>query len=111
VALEGDDVASIGLTEDVQERFQHIEGVELPLIDDEHEIESICMSFHIKNGLFDVLAPVGGYVVETNPILSERPDDIFIAPYTDGWLFKMHIDDPDELEMLMDSQEYAQYMD
>lgn len=104
-------VATIGLTDDIQEQVQHIDSVDLPHVGDELEIDEACASLHLKNELFDIPAPLSGRVLEANPVLTGTPDEILIDPYRGGWLLRMEVDDPEELHLLMDADEYALMLD
>lgn len=72
-----DSIATVGLTDDVQETLGMIESVDSPLEGDELEVDFICMSFHVKLGLHNIHSPLSGRVIETNPALVSSPDDIF----------------------------------
>jgi glycine cleavage system H protein len=54
----------------------------------------------------DVYAPVSGEVIEVNSKVSQEPALVNSAPTADGWLFKLKIADPKELEALLDEQGY-----
>jgi glycine cleavage system H protein len=53
-------------------------------------------------------SPVTGEVIEVNHDVLETPDLINSDPYGSGWLVKVHLDDPNELEDLMNEEEYAE---
>jgi glycine cleavage system H protein len=53
-------------------------------------------------------SPVTGEVIEVNHDVLETPDVINSDPYGSGWLVKVHLDDPNELEDLMNEEEYAE---
>jgi len=98
--------AYVGMTEDVHEEIKHFESVDLPRVGDELEIEMACMSLHTKSHLIDVYAPLTGRILQINDALAANPDDIFISAYKNGWLFQMECDDPEEFDMLMNSDDY-----
>ena len=54
----------------------------------------------------DVYMPVSGEVVAINDALSDTPETINDSPYDDGWLIKVKLSNPDELEDLMDADAY-----
>ena len=104
-------VAVVGITEDLHDQFKDVQSLDLPMEADELELDTECMTFHLKTGLYDIMSPLTGRIVETNKQLVLNPSGIFIAPYTDGWLFKMEYDEPEELELLMSSEEYSAMTD
>ncbi len=55
----------------------------------------------------DVFSPVTGEVIEVNEILEDEPEKVNEDPYGDGWLFKVRLTDPGELDSLMDAEAYA----
>ena len=56
----------------------------------------------------DIYAPVSGVVVEVNQELPESPEMINEDPYGDGWLVKVKVSDPTELDDLLDNEEYEE---
>jgi glycine cleavage system H protein len=56
----------------------------------------------------DIYAPVSGTVVEVNEDLPESPEVVNEDPYGDGWLIKVKVSDPADLEDLMENDEYAE---
>ncbi len=100
-------VAVVGITEDLHDQLKDVQSVDLPMEADELEPDTECMTFHLKTGLYDIMSPLTGRIVSTNKRLILNPSKMLIAPYTDGWLFKMEYDEPEELELLMSSEEYS----
>jgi glycine cleavage system H protein len=58
----------------------------------------------------DVYAPVSGTVLEINDILPDSPETINDDPYGDGWMIRVELADKDDLNDLMDADEYAEYV-
>ena len=105
VRLE-EQTAYVGMTEDVHDEIKHFESVDLPRVGDELEIETACMSLHTKSHLIDVYAPLTGRILLLNDSLAANPNDIFTSAYKDGWLFQMEYDEPEEVDMLMNGDDY-----
>jgi glycine cleavage system H protein len=63
------------------------------------EVESV-------KAVSDVFAPLSGEIIEVNEALMGTPEQINADPYGDGWLVKVKLSDPDELESLMDVSAY-----
>jgi glycine cleavage system H protein len=63
------------------------------------EIESV-------KAVSDVIAPASGEIVEVNDTLSDTPETVNEDPYGEGWLVKVRLSDPSQLESLMDAAEY-----
>ncbi len=58
----------------------------------------------------DVIAPLSGEITEVNGALSDEPEKINEDPYGDGWLVKVKLSDPAELDSLMDAAAYTELL-
>ena len=56
----------------------------------------------------DTYAPVSGEVIEINEVLDGSPDRINDDPYGDGWMYKVQMEDPGEVEDLLDAESYEE---
>ena len=65
------------------------------------EVESV-------KAVSDVIAPVSGEIVEVNEALKDSPEQINDDSYGEGWLVKVKLSDPSELDALMDSAKYQE---
>jgi glycine cleavage system H protein len=54
----------------------------------------------------DLFLPVSGTITEINPILESEPEKVNSDPYGDGWLVKMKVDNPEDINKLMDVEAY-----
>ncbi len=107
-----DHTATVGLADDLQHEITAIESIDLPLVDDELEMDLDCVTLHLADvELYHIPSPLTGRVIEVNADALDQPEQIFLSPYERGWLFKMEYDEPDELEMLMSSTEYAAFLE
>ena len=68
------------------------------------EVESV-------KAVSDVIAPLSGEVTEVNNGLGDKPETINEDPYGEGWLVKVKLSDPSEVDSLMDSTEYQATLD
>jgi len=59
----------------------------------------------------DVYAPLSGTIVEINEELEDSPEMVNDDPYGEGWIFKIEVENDDELEELMDAEEYAAFIE
>ena len=100
----------VGITERAQQAYGDIVFVELPLVGDELEQEDTFGRIEVADGgTFPVYAPVTGEITETNAALEDDPDLINRSPEGDGWICKMSIEGPRELDILMGPDEYEEY--
>ncbi|GAB4298890.1 MAG: glycine cleavage system protein GcvH [Desulfuromonadia bacterium] len=105
VRVEGDR-AVIGLTEYAQEQLGTIRGIELPAVDDEIEQDDSFGSVEARKTVADLYAPVSGTVVEVNEDVIENPELINDDPYDGGWLVVVRLQDHEELNLLLSSEDY-----
>jgi glycine cleavage system H protein len=67
------------------------------------EVESV-------KAVSDVFAPLSGEIVEVNAALGDSPEQINADPYGDGWMVKVRISDPSEVDGLMDAAAYEEML-
>ena len=100
----------VGITERAQQTYGSIVFVELPLVGDELEQEDTIGRIEVADGgTFPVYAPVTGEIIEVNFALEDDPDLINRSPEGDGWICRMSIEGPRELDILMGPDEYEEY--
>jgi glycine cleavage system H protein len=58
----------------------------------------------------DIFAPASGEVVAVNPVMQERPEVVNDDPYGEGWLIRVRLSSPAELDGLMDESSYREYL-
>ena len=103
--LDGDE-ATFGITWFAQDALGEVVFFEVPDVgktvakDDSYaEIESV-------KAVSDVIAPLSGEIVAVNDALSENPETLNQDPYGQGWLVRVKLSDPSEIEKLMDAATY-----
>jgi glycine cleavage system H protein len=104
--IDGDD-ATFGITWHAQDALGEVVFFEPPAVgatitkDEPYaEIESV-------KAVSDVFAPLSGEIVEVNAALSDAPEQINREPYDAGWLVKVRLSDPSEVDALMDAATYV----
>lgn len=102
----GDGTVTIGISEHAQEMLGDVVFVELPEVDSECEAgESFSLVESVK-AASDIYAPVSGVIVEVNEELQDSPELINEESYEGGWIVKVKLSDPSELDDLKDAEEY-----
>ena len=99
-------VATIGITDHAQEQLGEIVYIELPSIGEKVSKDDPFGVVESVKAVSDIYAPVSGTVLEVNEDLAESPEAVNEDPYGDGWLIKVRISDPADLDDLMDNEEY-----
>ena len=103
---EEDGRVVIGVTEFVQEELGEISFVELPREGEKVNQMEVIGSIESIRGVTEIYSPVTGRVVEVNELLLDDPTIINDDPYGEGWIAVMELEDPSELERLMDAWDY-----
>ena len=103
--VEGD-VATVGITDHAQEQLGDLVFVELPEVGDELEQGDDGVVVESVKAASDVYAPANGTVVEVNEKLNDDAALVNAGAEGDGWLYKMKLSDPSQLEELLDADGY-----
>ncbi len=104
--VEGD-VVVVGITDYAQKKLRDIVGVELPEVGREVRAGEAVGTIESVKASADLYTPVSGTVVEVNERLYEEPEVVNKDPYGEGWMFKVRMRDPKELEKLLKPEDYA----
>ncbi len=103
-----DNVATVGISDHAQELLGDLVYVELPEIGSSISAgDSVGVVESVK-AASDMYAPVTGEVVEINDEREDSPDRINNDPYGDGWMYKVALEDPDEVGELLDAEAYGE---
>ncbi|OQX36373.1 MAG: glycine cleavage system protein H [Candidatus Sedimenticola endophacoides] len=111
VRAEGGDLVSVGISDHAQELLGDLVFVELPEVGAGVDAGSECAVVESVKAASDVYSPVTGEVVEVNEALADAPETINDSPYEDGWMFKVRLSDPAELEGLLDAAAYSEVIE
>ena len=106
-----DGVAAIGVTDYAQKELGDIVYVELPGVGDDAEKGEACSNIESVKAVSDLYSPLTGEIVEVNESLEDAPENINKSPYEDGWILKIKISDEEELNELMDYDQYKTYLE
>jgi len=105
------DVATFGITWFAQDALGEVVFFDAPEVgatvtkDESYaEVESV-------KAVSDVIAPLSGEVVEVNPALEDSPESINESSYEDGWMIKVKLSDPAEVDALLDQAAYVASLD
>ncbi len=103
--------AVVGLTDYAQEELGDIVYVELPSEGEEVEKETAFGVVESVKATEDLYSPVSGRILEINTPLDDTPEMVNEDPYGDGWLIRLEMADPAELEDLMSAEQYRAYVE
>ena len=105
-----DGVGTVGISDFAQRALGDVVYVELPEVGDTFDAEEAFGSVESVKAASDVYLPIAGEVVEVNEELGSSPNLVNDSPDSDGWFVKIKLDDPAELENLMDESSYAEHI-
>jgi glycine cleavage system H protein len=103
--------ATVGITDYAQESLGDIVYLDLPEVDSTAEANTEISEIESTKATSSVVSPVSGTIVEVNEELVETPEVINEDPYGRGWIMVIELSDPSEPDELMDSSDYAKYVD
>lgn len=109
--LVEDQVATVGISDHAQSELGDITFVELP--EDDTDIHSGDEAANIESvkAASPVYSPATGSIIEVNGDLEENPETVNHDCYGAGWIFKVEMIDPSELEDLMDAEAYEAFLE
>ena len=110
VRLDGD-LAIVGITDYAQSQLGDVVYVELPEIGHRVEKGKEAAVVESVKAASEVYAPVSGEVAEINEMLTTEPATVNADPMGDGWFIKLRLDDPKELDSLMDEEGYKHFIE
>jgi glycine cleavage system H protein len=105
VRVDGDE-ATVGITAYAAVQLGDIVFVELPDVGRSLEQSATFGVVESVKAVSDLFAPVGGEVVETNAALTAQPELVNGEPYEGGWMVRLRLADPAQLDELLDSAAY-----
>ncbi len=107
VKLDGD-IATIGITEFAQRELGDIVYVDIDTTGKELSAEEIFGTVEAVKTVSDLFLPIAGTVNEVNPALSNQPELVNSDPYGEGWMIKMKVSNPLDVENLLTSAAYLE---
>jgi glycine cleavage system H protein len=106
VRVEGQE-AVLGLSDYLHDQMGEITALDLPDLGDILRARKRMGHIESEDASAPIEAPISGEVVEVNAEAIDNPDLVNTEPYASGWLLRVRIDDPSELEELISEEEYA----
>lgn len=105
IRIEGD-IATVGITDFAQRELGDIVYVEVETLDQHLDKEEVFGTVEAVKTVSDLFLPVSGTITEKNPLLDSQPELVNQDPYGDGWMVKITLNNPSDLETLMDATAY-----
>ncbi len=105
-----DDRGYVGISDYAQDQLSDIVYVEVPEVGDAFGKGEVFGVVESVKAATDCYLPVAGEIVEINEELADAPETVNRDPFGDGWFVQILIEDPDELDSLMDAAAYEKYI-
>ena len=105
--LDGD-VATLGITWYAQDQLGEVVFFDPPQVGKSVTKDEPYAEVESVKAVSDVVSPLSGEIIEVNDGLSDAPENINDDPYGEGWLVRIRLTDPSEVDALMDAEAYEQ---
>jgi glycine cleavage system H protein len=108
VRVEGD-TAVIGITDHAQDQLGDVVYVELPKVGEEFAANESFGSVESVKAVSELFTPVSGAVIEFNEVFTDEPEKVNQDPYGEGWMIKIRMKNPGEVDSLLTAAEYEDF--
>ena len=95
------------MTDFAQSELGDIVYVEVDTIDETLDKDEVFGTVEAVKTVSDLFLPMSGKIVEFNESLSDSPESINDSPYDDGWIIKVEVSNPDEINQLLNKKDYS----
>ena len=106
ISLEGN-IATIGITDFAQSELGDIVYVDIASKGKSFAAEEVFGTVEAVKTVSDLFLPVKGTITEINPVLESQPELVNSDPYGEGWMIKMTVDNPADINALLTAQAYT----
>jgi glycine cleavage system H protein len=102
--------ATVGITDHAQNQLGDVVYVELPKVGEKFEATEPFGSVESVKAVSEVYMPLSGSVIEINESLNDSPEFVNEDPYGEGWMVVVSIDNPSQIDGLLNAAEYEDYI-
>ena len=110
ILVEGEE-ATIGITDYAQKELGDIVFIEVETLDETLDAEEAFGTIEAVKTVSDMFMPVGGEVIAFNEELESAPEKVNKDPYGDGWIIKIKLTNPAELDKLLSASQYKELLE
>jgi glycine cleavage system H protein len=108
IRVEGD-VGTIGITDHAQNSLGDVVYVELPKVGESFAAHESFGSVESVKAVSEIFTPVGGEITEVNESLQDEPEKVNADPYNEGWMIRVRMSNPGEVDSLLNAVEYEDF--
>ncbi len=105
ISIDGE-IATVGITDFAQRELGDIVYVEVETVGEALDADAVFGTVEAVKTVSDLFLPVSGEIIEFNESLEDNPEDVNSDPYSKGWMIKLKVNNPDDLNNLLDSNQY-----
>ena len=105
ISIDGE-IATVGITDFAQRELGDIVYVEVETVGENLDADAVFGTVEAVKTVSDLFLPVSGEIIEFNDSLEDTPEDVNSDPYLKGWMIKLKVNNPDDLNDLLDSDQY-----
>ncbi len=105
-----DGVATLGITDYAQGELGEIVFVEMPSVGIKFDKGDVFGTVESYKTVSDLVCPVSGEIVEINSALADSPQSVNESPYDDGWMVKIKMANPAELDEMLTAEQYEEVL-
>ena len=102
-----DNIATVGITDFAQGELGDIVYVEVDTLDETVDCEAVFGTVEAVKTVSDLFAPLTGKIIVFNDELTSTPELVNSDPYGQGWMVKIEIENPDEIDNLLTHEAYS----
>lgn len=103
-----DDIATVGVTDFAQGELGDIVYVEVETLDETLDKDEVFGTVEAVKTVSDLFLPLSGEIIEFNEKLESEPEIVNTDPYGEGWMIKIKLTNPDEINQLLDDSAYKE---
>jgi glycine cleavage system H protein len=105
------DTGAVGITDFAQEQLGDVVHITLPRVGEKFEAHATFGEVESVKTFSELYLPASGEVIEINEALADSPELVNTSPYGDGWMVKIKISDPSEIDSLLSASEYEDFVE
>ena len=107
ISVDGD-IATVGITDFAQSELGDIVYVEVETLDETLNKDEVFGTVEAVKTVSDLFIPLSGEVIEFNENLESEPEKVNSDAYGEGWMIKIKISNPEEINQLLDAESYKE---
>ena len=105
ISIDGE-IATVGITDFAQRELGDIVYIEVETVGEILDADAVFGTVEAVKTVSDLFLPVSGEIIEFNDTLEEAPEDVNSDPYSKGWMIKLKVNNPNDLNDLLDADQY-----